>query len=93
MDIIAEWNHLAGQNAGVIMAWTTDFLRQYWKLTEDERPGPERKAILDEYRQRCFRGNYDNLIFQSHELIHVETGIDLPYLAVDLQVPRESDDM
>lgn len=92
MEIIEEWKRLAGENAGVIMAWTTDFLKQYWRLTEDERSSRERRDILDTYRRNCLSGNYDNLIYVSHELILEEVGIDLPFLAVDLQRPAVDDD-
>jgi hypothetical protein len=91
VDIIEEWKRLAGENAGVIMAWTTEFMRQYWRLTEDERTASQRTAVLDVYRQRCFSGTYDNLIYESHELIREETGLDLPYLLVD-PLNRHSDD-
>jgi hypothetical protein len=87
MDIQAEWKHLMGRNAMEIMAWTTDFMRQYWRLTsEDSRVTPAQRQLLDDYRLDAMSSDYDYLIGVSAEFILEHAGIklDSSYLARNL---------
>ena len=74
MDIHAEWRHLMGRNAMEIMAFTTDFVRQYWRIVDQ----PRDSAALDAYRENAMSGDYDWLISASAEFILEQTGVLMP---------------
>lgn len=90
MDIHAEWRHLMGRNAGEILAFTTDFVRKYWNLTEREFFPGERANILDDYRKEAVSDTYHWLTNVSAEFILEQTGIQMPaeYLLKDERAPQ-----
>lgn len=71
-----------GRNAMEIMSWTTDFMKQYWRLGD----GKVDHQILNAYRREAMSGNYHHLIDVSAELILEHTGIqlDCSYLIRDI---------
>lgn len=77
MNVHSEWNRLPGSNLGEVLSFTTNLVREYWRLT-DERP-EDWVQRLNAYRMAALKGDYGWVFSVSAEFILEETGIDLPY--------------
>lgn len=82
MDIHATWASLMGANAGEIMSFTTNLVKQYWRLCEE----PVDNNELNAYRKNAMSGDYHHLISCSSDFITKHVGVDLPldYILKDL---------
>lgn len=77
MDIHTRWAAIQEENAGVIMAFTTDLVKFYWKQLDLAEISANKIELLDAYRLEAMSGDYYNLKCVSAEFILEQTEIDL----------------
>lgn len=81
MDIHGVWATIQNENAGRIMGFTTELVRDYWRMIEDEDDcfdvPPNKIEVLNAYRKEAMSGDYYGLKCASAEFILEHTGIDL----------------
>ena len=79
MDIHKKWDSMLDENAsaGVIMGFTTELVKFYWRQLDLAEVPNNKTALVDAYRKQAMSGNYYELKCTSAEFILEHTEIDL----------------